>query len=210
MATLARLPGYGVRNEHRRKYNQSQLQGTNVVFAGLIHMQNRAVTLLILLLAVLAPAAVLAAPIGPKMGAIPGTSMTRDEFRARAQAQLAAIALNAVTYQIATGSYAPDIYTLQASPAWNLRVANMFTGRPVQGIYFEPTQDSMTSDPSLGLGGAAERAARRTGRPRRHDCGTKTRDHAGRCGSRRRLRHGRRRPPRGRAFSGHHDNRRRQ
>jgi hypothetical protein len=109
---------------------------------------------MILLLAVLAPAAVLAAPIGPKMGVIPGTSMTRDEFRARAQAQLAAIALNAVTYQIAKGSYAPDIYTLQASPAWNLRVANMFTGRPVQGIYFEPSQDSMTSDPSLGLGGA--------------------------------------------------------
>jgi hypothetical protein len=91
--------------------------------------------------------------VGPRMGVIPGTDMTRDEFRARAQAQCAAIALNAVTYYLAKDSYAPDIYTLQASPAWNLRIANMFTGRPVQGIYFEPSADAMTNDPAIGLSG---------------------------------------------------------
>jgi hypothetical protein len=108
---------------------------------------------LVLVAALLAVSPAWAQKVGPRMGVIPGTSMTRDEFRARAQADLAAVALNAVTYRIAKGSYATDFYELQASPAWNLRVANMFTGRPIQAIYFEPGPDNMTSAPSVGLGG---------------------------------------------------------
>ncbi|MDQ3022975.1 MAG: hypothetical protein M3R04_01125 [bacterium] len=113
----------------------------------------RNLTIIALLLVWALSTAVQAQVVGPKVGVIPGTNMTRDEFRARAQGQLAAIALNSLTYQIAKGAYAPDIYTLQASPAWNLRIDNMFTGRPIQGIYFEPAPDMMTSDPNVGLGG---------------------------------------------------------
>jgi hypothetical protein len=118
-------------------------------------MQTRAFAALLAAALLTVPAAAAAQTVGPRMGIIPGTDMTRDEFRARAQAQLAAVALNALTYYVANGSYAPDIYTLQASPAWNLRINNMFTGRPIQGVYFEPTPSQMTKEPPVGLGGIA-------------------------------------------------------
>lgn len=101
-----------------------------------------------LLLPTLAPA-----QVGPKIGTIPGTEMTRDEFRARAEAQLSAIALNAAAYRQVHGSYAPDLATLQASPAWVLRVRNMFRPRNVQSIWFEPRTEHMTSSIPTPLGG---------------------------------------------------------
>lgn len=102
-----------------------------------------------LLLALAVPAA--AQKVGPRMGVIPGTDMTHDEFRAHAQADLAAVALNAVAYLLYNGQYAQDFYTLQTSKAWNINVSNMFTGRPLQLIYFEPNPDTMTTAPALGM-----------------------------------------------------------
>ena len=57
-------------------------------------MQKRTLGLFLIALGLLAVQVRLAAAkVGPRMGVIPGTSMTHDEFRARAQADLAAVAL---------------------------------------------------------------------------------------------------------------------
>jgi hypothetical protein len=103
-----------------------------------------------LLLALSGPSSA-AETIGPRMGVIPGTDITHDEFRAQARADLAAVALNAVAYLLYNDSYAQDFYTLQSSKAWNIQVNNMFTGRPLQLIYFEPSPNTMTTGPSMGM-----------------------------------------------------------
>jgi hypothetical protein len=85
------------------------------------------------------------------IGVIPGTEMTHDEFRARAEAQLAAVALNALTYRVLNGEYAAGLYELYNSSAWNLDVMNMFTGQPVNAVMFTPGPDDMTSSAEVGL-----------------------------------------------------------
>ncbi|MBN2081981.1 hypothetical protein JW859_07220 [bacterium] len=88
----------------------------------------------------------------PTVGEIPGTGMLRDEFRARANIQLSAIALNALTYRILhDDTYPTDLITLLRSEAWNLDVTNMFTGRRLQAIYFVPGEDDMTTLPVMDL-----------------------------------------------------------
>jgi hypothetical protein len=91
--------------------------------------------------------------IGPDIpiGMIPGTSMMRDEFRARAFTQLAAIALCAHAYWVVEGEYPPDYAHLRGSDAWVIDVKNLFSKRPVQGLFFEPKALDLTSDPSLGI-----------------------------------------------------------
>lgn len=91
-------------------------------------------------------------PMGPQpMGIIPGTTMSRDEFRARANAQLSAVALNALSYHLVEGNFPPDLATLIASDAWVLDVHNMFHDRRVQGIIFDPQPGDYTTAPYLGL-----------------------------------------------------------
>jgi hypothetical protein len=87
------------------------------------------------------------------VGSIAGTDMTRDEFRGRALAQLATIALNAVTYYKLHGEYPKEFYRLRGSESWNLDVENMFTPRPVQAIIFDPAGADYTTDPAIGLPG---------------------------------------------------------
>lgn len=85
------------------------------------------------------------------IGVIPGTQMTHDEFRARAQAQLAAVALNALTYRVLNGAYPPSLYDLYNSSSWNIDLTNMFTGEPVDAIMFSPGPEDMTSTVEVGL-----------------------------------------------------------
>jgi hypothetical protein len=106
------------------------------------------------LLALVVMSGAAAAQSGPVIGNIPGTSMSRDEFNARARAQLAALALNAVTYMLAGEDYNQDYYDLQASPAGNLGLKNMFTGRPVQAIFYDAPVDAMVSTPVADMPGA--------------------------------------------------------
>ncbi len=87
------------------------------------------------------------------IGTIPGTQMSRDEFRARAMAQLATISLAALTYLEVNGKYPEEFYKLRGSRAWNIEVNNMFKARPVQSIPFEPGPSDYTSTPPLGLPG---------------------------------------------------------
>lgn len=91
--------------------------------------------------------------IGPEIpiGMIPGTTMMRDEFRARAFTQLAAIALCAHAYWVVNGEYPEDYAHLRGSDACVIDAKNIFSKRPVQGLYFEPKPADMTSDPSLGI-----------------------------------------------------------
>jgi hypothetical protein len=91
--------------------------------------------------------------IGPKIpiGRIPGTTMMRDEFRALAYTQLSAIALNAHAYWVVKGDYPTGYPQLRGSDACVIDVKNMFTGRPVQSVYFEPKPTDMTDDPSLEI-----------------------------------------------------------
>ena len=90
---------------------------------------------------------------GPEqIGSIPGTSMLRDEFRARAIVQLNVASLNALAYRlIHDGNYALYFPELQKSESWNLALTNMFSGQPVRGIYFEPTPEQLTNEPVVGL-----------------------------------------------------------
>jgi hypothetical protein len=91
--------------------------------------------------------------IGPDIpiGMIPGTSMMRDEYRARAFSQLVAIALCAHAYWVVKGEYPPDFAHLRGSDAWVIEAKNLFTDRPVQGLFFEPKPVDLTNDPSLGI-----------------------------------------------------------
>jgi hypothetical protein len=85
--------------------------------------------------------------VGPEVtiGMIPGTHMTRDEFRARGQAQLNAIALNALAYFLRHNEYPKGFYDLYNSEAWNLDVANMFTGRTLDAVIYEPQGKDFTT-----------------------------------------------------------------
>lgn len=87
------------------------------------------------------------------IGTIAGTQMSRDEFRARAMAQLATISLAAVTYLQANGDYPAEFYKLRGSAAWNIEVNNMFKARPLQSIPFTPGPSDYTTNPPLGLPG---------------------------------------------------------
>lgn len=95
---------------------------------------------------------------GPQLiGMIPGTAMLRDEFRARAFIQLKAVALSALTYRLLhDDAYPPDLYTLKNSDSWNLDVLNMFTGKAVQAIYFEPQEGDYTTRPLFDVPMAIE------------------------------------------------------
>ena len=86
-----------------------------------------------------------------ELGMIEGTGMLRDEFRARALAQLAAIALNALAYYEIEGEYPADFYALRRSDAWNIDATNMFTGRPVQAVFYEVQEDDLTTAPPLDV-----------------------------------------------------------
>jgi hypothetical protein len=85
------------------------------------------------------------------MGTIPGTSMSRDEFRARAYVQLAAVALNAHAFFAVHNDFPVSYYDLFNSDAWNLDVTNIFSGRAVNAIQFEPKPADMTSAPPLPI-----------------------------------------------------------
>lgn len=85
------------------------------------------------------------------IGGIPGTDMTRDEFRARAQAQLTAIAINAEVFRLVYASYPANFNELRASVAWNLEVDNMFTGQPISWIYYEPQPGDLIPEQDLGF-----------------------------------------------------------
>lgn len=91
--------------------------------------------------------------IGPEIpiGRIPGTTMMRDEFRALAYTQLAAIALNAHAYWVVNGEFPSGYPQLRGSDACVIDVKNMFTGRAVQATFFEPKATDLTSDPSLEI-----------------------------------------------------------
>jgi len=88
---------------------------------------------------------------GELIGVIPGTDMTRDEFRARAMVQLDAVALSALCYHITNGIYPTVLYELYNSDAWNLDINNMFNGRPVEAVHFIPEPKDLTNAPILGL-----------------------------------------------------------
>jgi hypothetical protein len=90
-------------------------------------------------------------PAELQLGKIKGTDMLRDEFRARGRAKLAAIALNALTYYEVEGEYPADFYELRRCAAWNLEVTNLFTGRPIQAVFFEPKEEDLTSAPPLDV-----------------------------------------------------------
>ena len=83
------------------------------------------------------------------IGTIPGTDMLRDEFRARAQLQLKAVALSAHTHRLMNNadSWPTGYYELRNSQAWGFDLLNIFTGRKVQAIYFEPGEDDFTDRP---------------------------------------------------------------
>ncbi len=86
------------------------------------------------------------------IGVIPGTGMLRDEFRARALVQLKAVALSALAYRLLhDDEYPPDLLTLKNSESWNLDLLNIFTGRPVRAIYFEPQEGDFTTRPVFDL-----------------------------------------------------------
>jgi hypothetical protein len=85
------------------------------------------------------------------IGVIPGTDMTHDEFRARAEAQLEAVALNALTYRVLNGEYPKGLYELYNSACWNLDPMNMFTGDPINEIMFSPGPEDMTTSAEVGL-----------------------------------------------------------
>jgi hypothetical protein len=78
---------------------------------------------------------------------IPGTNMTHDEFRARAYAELMAIALNAHAYFAVNNQFPATYADLEGSDAWNLDVANIFGGGRVQAIPFSPGPRDYTTDP---------------------------------------------------------------
>lgn len=86
-----------------------------------------------------------------QMGLILGTNITRDEFRARANAQLTAIALNAETYYLIHGDYPESFYTLYNSSCWNLDPNNIFTGEIIDAIYFEPLPTDLITNNDTGL-----------------------------------------------------------
>lgn len=86
-----------------------------------------------------------------ELGIIEGTDMLRDEFRARGLAQLTAIALNTLAYYEVEGEYPADFYELRRSAAWNLEPSNIFTGRPVQALSFEPEDGDLTNAPPLDV-----------------------------------------------------------
>ena len=83
------------------------------------------------------------------VGQIPGTDMMRDEFRARAQAQLKAVALSAHAYRLMDPNdlWPTNYYELRNSQAWGFDLLNMFSGLKVQAIYYEPREDDFTSKP---------------------------------------------------------------
>lgn len=85
------------------------------------------------------------------VGTIPGTEMTRDEFKARARAQLAAVALSALAYRQLYNIYPESYRQLRKTECWNFELVNIFTGGQVNSIYFEPTPEDMTTQPDLGL-----------------------------------------------------------
>jgi hypothetical protein len=81
---------------------------------------------------------------------IPGTSLTRDAFRARAFAQLTAVALNAHAFYAVNGDFPATFYDLFNSDAWNLDIHNVINGRNVDAIEFTPGHnDFTTTAPSL-------------------------------------------------------------
>jgi hypothetical protein len=89
---------------------------------------------------------------GELIGVIPGTGMMRDEFRARALVQLKAVALSALAYRLLhDDQYAPDLLTLKSSESWNLDLLNIFSGRPVRALYFEPQEEDFTTRPAFDL-----------------------------------------------------------
>lgn len=100
-----------------------------------------------------------ASPQEEMIGMIPGTKMSRDEFRARAMSQLAAVALNAVAYHLVHGEYPDQFYRLKGSEAWLLDPQNMFSERPLQSFDFVPGDNDWTSVPPLGLPGNFENPA---------------------------------------------------
>jgi hypothetical protein len=81
------------------------------------------------------------------MGTIAGTQMSRDEFRARAYVQLTAVALNAHAFYAVEGDFPVSYYDLFNSDAWNLDVTNLFSGRTVNAIEFQPGPGDLTSSP---------------------------------------------------------------
>ena len=89
---------------------------------------------------------------GELIGVIPGTGMMRDEFRARAMVQLKAVALSALAYRLLhDDQYPPDLLTLKNSESWNLDLLNIFSGRPVRALYFEPQEGDFTTRPAFDL-----------------------------------------------------------
>lgn len=86
------------------------------------------------------------------IGVIPGTDITRDEFRARAMAQLKAIAICAHTYYLLHDKSFPDNFNqLKKSESWNLQVNNLFTGMQMHAIYFDPGPEDMTHRPVMDV-----------------------------------------------------------
>ena len=90
-------------------------------------------------------------PLDEQMGVIPGSNMTRDEFRARANAQLSAIALNAETFFLLHGKYPESYYALFNSECWNLDPQNLFTGGDIDAIYFDPQPTDLIPSYDSGL-----------------------------------------------------------
>jgi hypothetical protein len=121
-----------------------------------MHINSTRHNLFALLAGLLASLAALPAiaqepPPDLELGKIAGTEMLRDEFRARGLAQLAAIALNALAYYEIEGEYPTDFYALRQSDAWNIDATNMFTGRPVQAVFYEVQEGDLTGAPPLDV-----------------------------------------------------------
>jgi len=85
------------------------------------------------------------------VGMIKGTDMYKSQFRAMAYTQLLAVALNAHAYYLEFNEYPKGYYDLYNSGAWNLDIQNIFSGAPVNEIYYDANSTAMTNLPSLGL-----------------------------------------------------------
>ncbi|MEZ5339741.1 MAG: hypothetical protein R3F46_15950 [bacterium] len=85
------------------------------------------------------------------VGMIKGTEMMKSEFRARAYTQMLAAALCAHAYYLEYNELPEDFYQLYNSGAWNLDLQNIFSGRAIDAVYYDPESVGKTNIPSPGL-----------------------------------------------------------
>lgn len=85
------------------------------------------------------------------VGMIKGTDMLKSEFRAMAYTQMLAAAINAHAYYLERNEYPEGFYNLYNSGAWNLDLVNIFSGEPINAVFYDPESVGKTNLPSPGL-----------------------------------------------------------